>query len=892
MRKMALPVSRCGGPWGLQLAISLLVLACPVGDAWAVTAGAPEPEPSALNLHVASPDWRDQVIYFVMTDRFDDGDSSNNDQGAGEFDPTNNAAYSGGDLRGLTRRIDYIKGLGATALWLTPPVANQWWDASIHYGGYHGYWAENFRQVDAHLGTLADYQALSHNIHNAGMYLVQDIVLNHTGNFFAYTGAWDARHLARNFSTIASPTGVTAPSQWPFSMNDVRNPVHRKAAIYHWTPNVADYNDRHQELNFQMSGLDDLNTENPVVRRALRDSYGYWIREVGVDAFRVDTAFYVPPEFVADFLYAQDKAAPGVRDVARSTGRKDFFVFGEGFGIDRPYEDRQARKIERYVTGKAGRPLMQGMLNFPLYGGASDVFARGRPTAELGYRIRRSMRLHAAPHLMPSFVDNHDVDRFLKGSDAVALQQNLALIMTLPGVPVIYYGTEQGFTEPRAAMFKAGFGSGGVDHFDPTAPLYQYIQRVTKLRRDNPVFSRGNPTVLRDCAAGAGALAYRMDDGKSQALVVFNTATTEVLLDNLATGLDDGALLQGVFALDGMAPDQVVGRMGRLSMRLPARSASVWLLAPNQGVQEKPLTKRSLDVVRMDPLARRVVAGDLVVSGRAPGMAQVRLVVDGDMAGAQAVAVQPDGRWRATISTEDMVDPALVHRVVAWSEASAAVSQAQTFSVARSWKTLADVADPAGDDAGPHGRYRYPLDVSWGVNHPLDMRRVKVSASGSSLRLDVTLHQLTTLWNPPNGFDHLVLTAFIELPGQSGGVSVMPLQHAQLPDGMLWHYRLRANGWSNALFSAQGASALHEGSPVGPAADIRVDRASHTIGLVLKAAALGHPATLSGAKVYITTWDYDGGYRPLARALSQDKFGGGAPDDPLVMDDVPVIILP
>ena len=89
-------------------------------------------------LHVPSPDWRDQVVYFAMIDRFDDGDPRNNDQGAGEYDPADGAKYSGGDLAGLMRRIAHLRGLGATALWITPPVANQWWDPPVGYGGYHG----------------------------------------------------------------------------------------------------------------------------------------------------------------------------------------------------------------------------------------------------------------------------------------------------------------------------------------------------------------------------------------------------------------------------------------------------------------------------------------------------------------------------------------------------------------------------------------------------------------------------------------------------------------------------------------------------------------------------------------------------------------------------------
>ena len=168
----------------MNLRSTFCLAACALGAGLAVAAPG--------RLHVPSPDWRDQVVYFVMTDRFADGDPRNNDLGAGEYDPARNSHYSGGDLRGLRQRLDYIRGLGATAVWLTPPVANQWLDPTAGYTGYHGYWAEHFKRVDRHLGTLADYRALSRALHGRGMYMVQDIVLNHTGNFFDYRGGWDA----------------------------------------------------------------------------------------------------------------------------------------------------------------------------------------------------------------------------------------------------------------------------------------------------------------------------------------------------------------------------------------------------------------------------------------------------------------------------------------------------------------------------------------------------------------------------------------------------------------------------------------------------------------------------------------------------------------------------
>jgi len=105
-------------------------------------------------------DWRDQVLYFAIIDRFADGDPTNNDQNAGVFDPADGSKNSGGDLRGITKRLDYIEGLGVTGLWITPPVANQWWDDEARFSGYHGYWSSDFSAVDAHYGTLDDYVAL------------------------------------------------------------------------------------------------------------------------------------------------------------------------------------------------------------------------------------------------------------------------------------------------------------------------------------------------------------------------------------------------------------------------------------------------------------------------------------------------------------------------------------------------------------------------------------------------------------------------------------------------------------------------------------------------------------------------------------------------------------
>jgi glycosidase len=852
--------------------------------------GADRPAPSPPSdgpLHVASPDWRDQVIYFAMIDRFDDGDPGNNDQGAGEFDPADGARYSGGDLAGLRRRLDYIQALGATTLWITPPVAHRWWDPAARYGGYHGYWAEHFAEVDRHFGTLRDYQQLSRELHGRGMYLVQDIVVNHTGNFFSYRDAWNPGDPLSGFALQADHRGRTAPSQSPFDLNDVRQPGHRVADIYHWTPAITDYRDPQQEQRFQLADLDDLNTENPRVRAALRQSYNHWIEQAGVDGYRVDTAFYVPREFFGDFLHADDPRHPGILRTAAASGRKQFHVFGEGFGIDRAYEDTQARKIDAYMGETGGRKLMPGMINFPLYGTLGDVFARGRPTAELGYRIRSMMRVHAAPALMPTFVDNHDVDRFLAGGSEPGLRQALLAILTLPGIPTIYYATEQGFTGQRAAMFRNGHQSGGRDHFDSDSKPFRFLQEAIALRRTHRVFSRGTPTVLSENPASGGVLAYRMQSTEATALVVFNSADHDALLDGLDLQLSPGTRLAGVFGIQARPADLVVPADGRISIPLAAREGWVWLVSADRGAIAPAAAAPELH-----PLGAEEFRDDFSASGSALPNEVLRLVVDGDLSSAHRITADSNGHWRAMIDTGNMIDPAIEHRLVVWSESRQQASPSRPFKVHRSWQQLIDQLDPGDDDHGPGGHYQYPSDSGWGVHKQLDIRRLRVFTSGAALRVELFMHDITDVWNPSLGFDHVAFSLFFSLPGRTDGAQALPQQNARMPEDLRWQYRLRSHGWSNAMFSAAGADASQDGAVVTPGARIEVDRGQRMVRFTLPAAALGAPPDLRGLRIYATTWDYDGGYKALRPQADAHSFGGGdGARDPLIMDDA-LISLP
>ncbi|MFY7857647.1 MAG: alpha-amylase family glycosyl hydrolase [Rubrivivax sp.] len=862
-------------PWCAAALASLLSLG-------AVTAAA---RTDGLKLHVPSPDWRDQIIYFVMTDRFADGNPYNNDLGAGVYDPTRSDRYNGGDLRGLRQRLNYVQGLGATAVWLTPPVLNQWHDPHLGFYGYHGYWAQHFKKVDPHVGTLADYQRLSDALHRRGMYLVQDIVVNHVGNHFDYVGGWDPADPTRFYRAHTGGKPASRPTQAPFHLNDPRRPRDRRAGIYHWTPAVADVTQRAQELRWQMSSLDDLATTNPVVRHALRDSHGYWIDAVGVDAFRVDTAFYVEPEFFEDFLFARGGRAPGMVERARRTGRRHFLVFGEGFGIDAPGQDVQARRIEAYMNGPNGERRMDGMLNFPLYGALLDVFARGRPPAELADRITRMMALHPRVHWMPTFIDNHDVDRWLAGGSEASMRQALLAVMTLPGIPVLYYGTEQGFTAQRAAMFAAGAGSGGRDRYDTAHPLYRFTAEVTGLRQAQRVFRRGVPQVLSAHDGAPGLIAWRSTEGNEAAVVVFNTADHALLVDRLPVGAP-GTVLQPLLGLHGLPGAQQADAEGRIDVTLPARGAAVWKVtaasAPPARAQAPALDP--LPVSTADP-----ARGDFEVTGHAHGAPSVQVVLDGDLDRARTVTPDADGRFRARIDTARLTEPGATHRVVAYAPGRGA-SVARTFRADLPWVPKAEVSDPAGDDRGLDARITYPTHESFAPRQ-MDLRGVRVSQAGGALRVEVQMAALTQVWSPQNGFDHVAFTIFVERAGEPGGQRAMPFQNGELPGDMRWHLRLRAHGWTNTLFRSEGAGAQADGTPVTPAARIQADPQRHTVTFTIPAQALGDRTDLRGTRLWVTTWDYDGGYRPLA-AEAAPYVMGGPPGTPKVMDATEVIVLP
>ena len=864
-------------------------------------------------LQVPSPEWRDQVIYMVMTDRFFDGNPANSDQKRGEYDPSTNAKYSGGDLAGLVEKLDYIKGLGATALWITPPVANQWWDPLLQYGGYHGYWAENFVEVDKHLGTLADYQLLSATLHKNGMALIQDIVANHTGNFFHIEGTPDPDNPTKGITLNTASVPVARPSQKPFDQNDFTKKADRNANIYHWTGNIVDSGSKTEVQTHQLSDLDDLNTENPVVVNALKDSYNFWVKNVGVDAFRIDTVKYVPHDFWNDFLWSTDKRHPGVEVLAKSLGKKDFFTFGEDWETNGAYLDKPDRTMSDFL-GTDDAPELSSVLNFSLNADLREVFAQGRATDALTFRFASQAKNFPDPSRLVNFIDNHDMDRFATSADKTSLQQALLFLFTIPGIPVIYYGTEQDFKETRASMFAAGYGSGGRDHFDTQSEGYRYLQSLTSLRASEREFSRGQVRVVQDAGA-AGVFAFTVTDGKRTALVAFNTAASPMVLARGMTGLPAGVKLARLTGLNDTLTGQAAvlagtsrydtltaGEGGAIDAVLAPRSATVWAvsaapsasapLAPGSPAfsgPSDPTVKLTLDAKKLP-----VFSGNLEVTGVLPPVTGAKLLIGGNLDAGTPLTVADDGTWKAVLPV-DRFNNGVYNAVVQARnpDGSLYVSAPYRFRVELAFTGKLTYDDPVGDDHGPTGTYRYPKNNTF--TNQNDLKAVELRTAGTSLQVVVTpAGPISTAWAPPNGFDHVAYYVYLQVPGVPGGATILPMQNGNAPVGLEWNRMAFFGGWNAMLFGPDGASAQGYGTAVSPAGKVSVDRAKNQIVFTFGGDSLGSPATLSGTKVYITTWDYDGLESSNRKMTPEgaDYVYAGPLGGPLVMDDTPVLVVP
>ena len=827
-------------------------------------------------LHVPSPDWRDQIVYQMFTDRFNDGDPSNNDQGADEFKVDSPSHYNGGDLQGIIDRISYLQDLGITAIWHTPPVLNQWWSTPYDAAGWHGYWAVNFKEVDPHFGTLDTYKDLSHRLHCNGMYLIQDIVINHVGNFYDWSGPYNPDDPAENFYLVEEGnTAQVAPTQFPFNKIDVRDPDHRAVGAYHWTPAINDYNDPHQQTHYGFGLLGDINTENPVVLEAFKDSYRYWIEEVGVDAYRIDTVAYVAWPFWHHFLHDAD----GIFPAAAATGRDHFLAFGEVLVPSEPFKTDGETKILRFL-GSADEPGLNSMLGFPLYFSMRRVLTEGQPVAQLAYRLEQHMLQYPDPYVIPIFIDNHDTARFLATGGYDAFRQALALVFTLPGIPVIYQGTEQALTETRQAMFDGGW-KGRPGQFDQESATYQLVSQLAALRKGNHVLTRGELQVLAGEELGAGLLAYRRDHDGRSIIVLMNTADHAILVHRLDASLESGQLLEPLFTLN-FAEDVAADAKGRLSLELPARAVAIFETGDISTTAE-PVPRGAVFTFDRLP-GPGVLTEDFVLTGTIDRpFAELELIVNGDLDRPQPFKADGEGRWRVTLPVRDLGESRKSVKI--FDPASNTLSRVVTYRTRVDEAALqVRVEDTADDAQGPTGDYVVPQNADSGRQR--EILAANARAAGRNLELTLIMAQLTDVWAPPNGFDNVAFSIFFEFPDRPGATA-LPLINADMPFGRHWNLAHVSSGWFSYTYTALGAAAERQGDKLGVAPATSVNKAEGSVRFFYEGARLGVD-DWSGVTIYITTWDLngEGGYVLIAPQPTLWYFSGASPDSPLILDDL------
>lgn len=800
--------------------------------------------------------WQDAVIYFVLIDRFYNGDRKRDDLGFGEYDPLDDDCFHGGDLAGIRRKLPFIKEMGYTALWITPPVHGQWINPYITARGYHGYWAYDFTAVDPHFGTLADYKALVEEAHALGLHVIQDIVVNHTGNYFTIDpNGFDARKPELNWKACpeAFPpdTEPKAPNDPVFRMNNPNISTHKAAAVYNFTPTISDFKNRKQTLTWTLGDLDDINLDSPLAAARMKEIYRFWIEQVGIDGFRVDTVFYTPERFYEGFLHDED----GMKACAARRGIDDFFVFGEVWSYD-------YRAINKYIAGR--RPRLDSAIDFPLNEALTQVFYQKAPTALLA-RALRAKRANA--NLWVNFLDNHDVERMFSRAGWPAVQQSLVAMFTLPGIPCITYGTEAGFTRIRADMFDDSL-------YDQSSREAIFLKQLISMRKADPVFARGTVRVERSSPT-CGLASYVVEWDGRRRVVLFNTAPNTVFCDLPRAGYDVLLSSEGRTSVSGLLVLSAESFLVLAESPAPA--------APRRRNVPKISMRAPSDAVR--------ATVRLPLSSRHPqAVERAWLLIDDDYEGRLAIS-DPDYKFME-LDTGPLGNGHHEVRVISeLKNGDISASPRTRLLVRNPYSLLAETIALEKDKGGVREKIHPPADPTYCGQ--LSMESAAVYSSGRDLRLDLRMANVTSEWNPPNGFDHVYFNVFVQLPGREGKPFFPKLNYAR--QDFAFDVGFLVYGWGTRSFGAADSTPDSYGAPLVGDVETSVDLPRRTISFTLSSRYFLGLKSFSGAKVFVSTWDgYLGELRPVSAQRENWNFyileGTGTSGIPKIFDHVELVL--
>ncbi len=586
-------------------------------------------------------DWRNEIIYQVLTDRFYDGDTSNNLN----VDITKPGHYHGGDWQGIIDKMDYLKELGITAIWISPVVKNLEEDAGFY--SYHGYWTQDFKKVNPHFGNIAKLREMVRVAHENGIKVILDIVANHIGQLFYYdingnnqpddyliggngqaygssnndfpspltrTSEWDPEFDSRGvqaFSSLgeskkANIIWMNVPSinRIPPMPKEFQNKdwYNRKGRVTVWRyeneackfikkdPNWTGWWWNDLECRAYMTlqsekgdfpgGLKDLDTTRDDVRKALTDVFKYWIKVADFDGFRIDTVKHVEHEFWKYF-------AKEIREYTKNIGKEKFLMFGEVF-------DGNDELVGSYTKNQE----LDSTFYFPQKFALEGVVKHGAQTEELKNLYDRRMSYYCHDNtgncedvktthgvyptsLLVNFLDNHDVGRWLWTPPTESKTP-----MSTLHVALMYQLTIDGIpciyygTEQN---FEGGNDPANREdmtpsNFDTTNTTFKLIQMLIKLRKAYEPLRKGNFKIVYSSTNGDGIFAFeRVTAMGKKALVVLNFSESDATTA-ITTSLSGS--LKNVFN-DKDSNDDFTVSNNAINVFVPSRGVKILIPSSN-----------------------------------------------------------------------------------------------------------------------------------------------------------------------------------------------------------------------------------------------------------------------------------------------------------------------
>jgi glycosidase len=593
------------GLTGPALVALLALLAFAVALAPGSGAPAAQAQTQAQTQRPASVDYRSRTIYFLVTDRFaprqpyapyvdpDYPEATNAvncfEQGCTREDEWRR--YWGGDVSGVIQRLDYLQGLGISAVWLTPLMENvRAYEGGTGYGtGYHGYWVQNYDAVNPHFGTWADVKRLSQALHERGMRYIQDITLNHSNPFDSHAGG--------RLDRIDPVSGLPQVFIRSYADDYDRETQSRYYKHYQDTDECRSLPEGDQEWSpwqlqhCPLATLSGYNQRNPAVAAYLIGAGKKWV-ENGVDDFRLDAIKYLFPEFVGAFTRA-------MTDYAQYLDRPYPYFVGEwsNGGVGNNLSLAFASQYDSHLTN-----LLDFQLSFALNRFVSGAYAapgQRMSAAQLdALLVQRVQAFGGRDDWQGTFIDNHDQMRTLVRlqklgiADAAERERRLdlatVLLMTVRGIPIILYGDEQylahyedGHATPPEYVNSDNddpFNRVGMTRWSEDTPAYRIVRSLAALRKESPAIWKGTyRTVYRD----ADVLVFERRSGDDSVLVAVNRGAAATV--DIPGGLslppgDHGGVLGDASAAYGAARLSVrqggaatltLGPMGALVVRAP-----------------------------------------------------------------------------------------------------------------------------------------------------------------------------------------------------------------------------------------------------------------------------------------------------------------------------------